>query len=63
MWPIRSSKRRVWPRSTTRWTRIAATWTPIRCCLATAIRLDLPAVTDDRAWMALDLGVKVLPFC
>jgi ribonuclease VapC len=33
-----------------------------RCCLATAIRLDLPAVTDDRAWMALDLGVKVLPF-
>jgi PIN domain nuclease of toxin-antitoxin system len=32
------------------------------CCLATAIRLDLPAVTDDRAWMALDLGVKVLPF-
>jgi ribonuclease VapC len=33
-----------------------------RCCLATAIRLDLPAVTDDPAWMALDLGVKVLPF-
>jgi PIN domain nuclease of toxin-antitoxin system len=33
-----------------------------RCCLATAIRLDLPAVTDDRAWMALDLGVRVLPF-
>ena len=33
-----------------------------RCCLATAIRLDLPAVTDDRAWMALDLGVEVLPF-
>jgi ribonuclease VapC len=33
-----------------------------RCCLATAIRLALPAVTDDRAWMALDLDVKVLPF-
>ena len=33
-----------------------------RCCLATAIRLDLPAVTDDRAWATLDLGVKVLAF-
>ena len=33
-----------------------------RCCLATAVRLDLPAVTDDRAWMTLDLGVKILPF-
>ena len=31
-----------------------------RCCLATAIRLDLPAVTDDRAWATLDLSVKVL---
>jgi ribonuclease VapC len=33
-----------------------------RCCLATAIRLDLPVVTDDRAWATLDLGVKVLAF-
>ena len=31
-----------------------------RCCLATAIRLRLPAVTGDRAWSTLDLGVEVL---
>ena len=33
-----------------------------RCCLATASRLVLPAVTDDRAWATLDLGPKVLAF-
>lgn len=33
-----------------------------RCCLATAIRLRLPAVTGDRAWSTLDLGVEVLAF-
>ena len=33
-----------------------------RCCLATAIRLGLPAVTDDRAWSTLDLGVEVVAF-
>jgi ribonuclease VapC len=33
-----------------------------RCCLATAIRLGVPAVTDDRAWATLDLGVEVRPF-
>jgi PIN domain nuclease of toxin-antitoxin system len=33
-----------------------------RCCLATAIRLRLPAVTVDRAWLTLDLGVEVLAF-
>jgi ribonuclease VapC len=33
-----------------------------RCCLATAIRLALPAVTGDRAWSTLDLGVEVLAF-
>jgi PIN domain nuclease of toxin-antitoxin system len=33
-----------------------------RCCLATAIRLGLPAVTGDRAWATLDLGVEVLAF-
>jgi ribonuclease VapC len=33
-----------------------------RCCLATATRLGLPAVTDDRAWSTLDLGVRVVPF-
>jgi ribonuclease VapC len=33
-----------------------------RCCLATAIRLDLPAVTDDRAWATLDVGVEVVAF-
>jgi ribonuclease VapC len=33
-----------------------------RCCLATAIRLGLPAVTDDRAWSTLDVGVEVVAF-
>ena len=33
-----------------------------RCCLATATRLGLPVVTDDRAWSTLDLGVQVVPF-
>ena len=33
-----------------------------RCYLATAIRLDLPAVTADRAWTTLNLGVEVLAF-
>jgi ribonuclease VapC len=33
-----------------------------RCCLATAIHLGLPAVTDDRVWATLDLGVEVRPF-
>jgi ribonuclease VapC len=31
-----------------------------RCCLATAMRLQLPAVTGDRAWATLDLEVEVL---
>jgi ribonuclease VapC len=33
-----------------------------RCCLATAVRLELPVVTDDRAWTTLDLGVQVVAF-
>jgi PIN domain nuclease of toxin-antitoxin system len=33
-----------------------------RCCLATAIRLGLPAVTDDRVWSTLDLGVRIVAF-
>lgn len=33
-----------------------------RCCLATAMRLGLPAVTDDHAWSTLDLGVEVVAF-
>jgi len=33
-----------------------------RCCLATAIRLGLPAVTDDRAWLTLNLGVRIVTF-
>jgi ribonuclease VapC len=33
-----------------------------RCCLATAARLKLPTVTDDRAWAALDLDVEVVAF-
>jgi ribonuclease VapC len=31
-----------------------------RCCLATATRLGLPVVTDDRAWSTLDLGVPIV---
>jgi ribonuclease VapC len=33
-----------------------------RCCLATAVRLELPVVTDDRAWTTLDLGVQAVAF-
>jgi PIN domain nuclease of toxin-antitoxin system len=33
-----------------------------RCCLATAMRLRLPAVTGDRAWATLDLEVEVVAF-
>ena len=29
------------------------------CCIATARRHGLPVITDDSAWSALDLGVKV----
>lgn len=30
-----------------------------RCCIALAQRLGLPAVTADRAWLTLDLGIRV----
>lgn len=30
-----------------------------RYCLALALRLGVPAVTTDRAWAALDVGVRV----
>ncbi|HEX6144378.1 MAG TPA: type II toxin-antitoxin system VapC family toxin [Geminicoccaceae bacterium] len=30
-----------------------------RACLALARHLDAPALTTDRAWMALDIGVEV----
>jgi ribonuclease VapC len=33
-----------------------------RCCLATAMRLGFPAVTDDHAWSTLDLDVEVVAF-
>ncbi|MBI4729530.1 MAG: type II toxin-antitoxin system VapC family toxin [Acidobacteria bacterium] len=29
------------------------------CCLATAVRLDLPVMGANRAWRALDAGVEV----
>jgi PIN domain nuclease of toxin-antitoxin system len=29
------------------------------CCLAAAARRDLPVITDDSAWIGLNLGVKV----
>lgn len=32
-----------------------------RACLATAARLDAPAVTADRAWLEVDLPVEVRP--
>ncbi|MFL6295689.1 MAG: hypothetical protein ACJ75M_07675, partial [Actinomycetes bacterium] len=41
--------------------RGSGTW-DCGCRLATAIRLDLSAVTDDRAWTTLDLGVRVVAF-
>jgi ribonuclease VapC len=31
-----------------------------RACLALAARLDVPAVTADRAWLDLDLGIEVV---
>jgi len=31
-----------------------------RACLALATRLGVPAVTADRAWLALDIGVEVI---
>ena len=31
-----------------------------RACLALAARLDVPAVTADRAWVAVDVGVEVV---
>jgi ribonuclease VapC len=30
-----------------------------RACLALAARLDVPALTTDRAWIGIDLGVEV----
>ncbi len=31
-----------------------------RACLALARRLDVPTVTADRTWAALDLGVEIV---
>ncbi|MGH3133407.1 MAG: PIN domain-containing protein [Gaiellaceae bacterium] len=31
-----------------------------RACLALATRLGVPAVTADRAWTSLDLGVEIV---
>jgi PIN domain nuclease of toxin-antitoxin system len=31
-----------------------------RACIATAARLNLPAVTADRLWAELDLGVEIV---
>jgi ribonuclease VapC len=31
------------------------------CCLATGIRLELPVVSGDQTWEALQLGVEVIP--
>jgi len=33
-----------------------------RCCLATAIVYDLPAVVSDGEWDLLDLPIEVVPF-
>jgi len=32
------------------------------CCLATAVRLQVPAVVSDQSWKALDLSIDVQPF-
>ncbi|MBC3189509.1 type II toxin-antitoxin system VapC family toxin [Pseudonocardia sp. C8] len=47
---------RLWPA-----TRPAGLSLGDRCCLALAARLDAPAVTADKAWTALDVGVSVVP--
>jgi len=33
-----------------------------RCCLATAIAHDLPAIVSDGEWEALDIPVDIVPF-
>jgi len=33
-----------------------------RACLALAARTDLPALTADRAWAGLDVGIRVRLF-
>jgi len=41
------------------WTRARSVSLADRACLALASRLGLPALTADRAWQVLDLGVEV----
>ena len=41
-------------------TRAAGLSLADRACLALAARLGVPAVTADRAWTTLDLGVEIL---
>lgn len=44
-----------------RTTRTAGLSLADRFCLALATRLDGPAITADTAWVAIELGVKVVP--
>lgn len=46
---------RLWPA-----TRAAGLSLADRACLALATRLGVPAVTADRGWAALDVGVEVI---
>jgi PIN domain nuclease of toxin-antitoxin system len=46
---------RLWPS-----TRAAGLSLADRACLALAHRLGVPAVTADRAWLELDVGVEVI---
>jgi len=41
-------------------TRAAGLSLADRACLALAARLGVPAVTADRAWQSLDLGVEIV---
>ena len=46
---------RLWPS-----TRSSGLSLADRACLALALRLGVPAVTADRAWLELDVGVEVI---
>jgi ribonuclease VapC len=50
-------------RAASLWRQTRATGLGIadRACLALAQRLGVPAVTADRSWSSLDLGIEIIP--